>query len=171
MDRELSGAAVTSPNPGISAAGEAAGRSALNPSTGPAAIGGMRESEPESEPPPLPPIRQRAHTPAYKRVRSAEEDQLTTVVTDITRLAMAMRALSLSPHSEEEAPIENWGRPGDGPYAASGGVPEPVRGAGGTNRTHGLGATGSATPDIGGYATVPVASTDTHRQAASHYRA
>ena len=43
---------MSSPNPGISAAGEAAGRTALNPATGPAAIGGMLspgESEPEPD--------------------------------------------------------------------------------------------------------------------------
>jgi hypothetical protein len=157
---------VSSPNPGISAAGEAAGRTALNPSTGPAAIGGMRESEPE----PQPPVQQRTHTPAYKRVRSAEEEQLTTAVTDIMRLAMALRALSLDPDLEEVDASEEWGRPGDGPYAASGGTPGPAYDPSPTNRPHGLGATGGVTPGVGGYAAVPVASTDTHRQAASHYR-
>jgi hypothetical protein len=159
---------VSSPNPGISAAGEAAGRTALDPSTGPAAIGGLRESEPE----PQPPVHQRVHPPAYKRIRSAEEDRLTTVVTDITRLATAIGSLSLARHPEEAASSERyWGRSGGGQYPGAGGAPEPVHGASTTNRTHGLGATGGVTPGIGGYANVPVAKTDTHRQAASHYRA
>jgi hypothetical protein len=129
----------------------------------------MRESEPEPEP--QLPVHQRAHIPAYKRVRSAEEDHLTTVVTDITRLAVAMRALSLTPQPEEASSEGTSGRSGGGQYPGAGGTPEPVRGGGTTNRSHGLGATGAVTTGIGGYASVPVASTDTHRQAASHYRA
>jgi hypothetical protein len=159
---------VTSPNPGISAAGEAAGRTALDPSSGPAAIGGMRESEPE----PQPPVQPRNHTPAYKRVRSAEEDRLTDAVTDITRLGTAISSLFVARRPEEAvAPEEGWGRSGGGQLPGSGGTSEPVRGGGPTNRTHGLGATGSVTPGIGGYAAVPVAKTDTHRQAAGQYRA
>jgi hypothetical protein len=162
------GAAVSSPNPGISAAGEAAGRTALDPSSGPAAIGGMRETEPE----PQAPVHPRLHTPAYKRVRSAEEDRLTTVVTDLTRLATAIGSLSFARHPEEDDPSEvHWGRSGDGQYPGARGAPEPVRDGGTTNRTHGLGATGNATPGIAGYASVPDAQTDTHRQAASYYRA
>ena len=93
---------MSSPNPGISAAGEAAGRTALNPSTGPAAIGGMvvpGEAEPD---PPVP-----------QRVPSADEDRLTTVVSDIAKLATAMSALSLSRPREEATSREKiWGRSG-----------------------------------------------------------
>jgi hypothetical protein len=160
--------AVTSPNPGISAAGEAAGRTALDPSSGPAAIGGMRETEPE----PQPPVPQRTHLPAYKRVRSDEEDHLTDVVTDITRLAMAISSLSLAREpGEVDDPEEYWGPSGGGQHPGADGAPEPIHGGAPTNRSHGLGATGAVTPGIGGYSNVPVAQTDTHRQAASHYRA
>ena len=162
------GASVSSPNPGISAAGEAAGRTALDPSSGPAAIGGMRESEPE----PQPVVHQRNHTPAYKRVRSAEEDRLTTVVTDLTRLASAIGSLSFAQHPEGADSSEEYrGRSGGGRRPGAGGATESVHGGSTTNRTHGLGATGSVTPGIGGYASVPVAKTDAHRQAASHYSA
>jgi hypothetical protein len=152
---------VSSPNPGISAAGEAAGRTALNPSTGPAAIGGML-SPGEAEPEP----------PVHHPVRSPVEDRLTTVVSDITRLAAAMGALSLALYPEEPAPPETpWERSGGGQYAAAGGDSGSVNGGGTTEPTHGLGATGAATAGIGGYASVPIASTDAHRQAASRYRA
>jgi hypothetical protein len=159
---------VSSPNPGISAAGEAAGRTALDPTSGPAAIGGMRESEPEAQPP----VPQRTHTPAYKRVRSAEEDHLTAEVTDVTRLAAAIGSLFFARHPDEpDSSEEYWGQSGGGQLPGAGGMPEPVHGGDTGSRPHGLGATGSVTPGIVGYATVPVASTDTHRQAASHYRA
>jgi hypothetical protein len=151
---------VSSPNPGISAAGEAAGRTALNPATGPAAIGGML-SPGESEPEP----------PVHLPVRSPLEERLTTVVSDITRLAAAMGALSLALHPEDPAPPEApWGRSGGGQYAPAG-ADSGSGNAGTTEPTHGLGATGAATADIGGYASVPVASTDAHRQAASRSRA
>jgi hypothetical protein len=68
-------------NPGISAAGAAAGRSAQNPSVGPAAIGGMLSSSPEE------PIGFDAPEPAVI------EERLTLVVSAITRLADAMEAL------------------------------------------------------------------------------
>ena len=163
---------MSSPNPGISAAGEAAGRTALNPSTGPAAIGGMvvpGEAEPD---PPVP-----------QRVPSAEEDRLTTVVSDIAKLATAMSALSLSGPREEATSREKmWGRSGR-PQATAGGAPESVRARGSvpaaqsvpggstTKRTHGLEATGADTTSRGGYAKGPAASTDPQRQAASRYRA
>ena len=152
---------MSSPNPGISAAGEAAGRTALNPSTGPAAIGGMVVPG-ESEPAPLVP----------RRVRSASEDRLTTVVSDITKMARAMGALSLSLQPEDAPSREQYrGRSGGGRYAAVAGSPEPVPGTSTPHTTQGLGATGAVTTGIGGYANVPAVSTDTHRQAASRYRA
>jgi len=152
---------VSSPNPGISAAGEAAGRTALNPSTGPAAIGGMVVPG-ESEPAP----------PVPRRVRSASEDRLTTVVSDITTMARAMGALSLDLHPEEARSREqHTGHSGGGQDVTAAGSPEPVTGASTLHATQGLGATGAVTTGIGGYANVPAATTDTHRQTASRFRA
>src|ERR1019366_9856489 len=70
-----------SANPGVSAAGEAAGRSALNPSAGPAAIGGMLVpgEEPEVEP----------------SEQMKLQARLSNAVSDITKLANAMEALSV----------------------------------------------------------------------------
>lgn len=68
-------------NPGISAAGAAAGRSAQNPSAGPAAIGGMLSTSPEE------PIGFDGPEPVVL------EERLTLVVSAITRLADAMEAL------------------------------------------------------------------------------
>jgi hypothetical protein len=153
---------VSSPNPGISAAGEAAGRTALNPSTGPAAIGGMVVP---GESDPVPPVPQ--------RVRSASEDWLTTVVSDITTMAKAMSALSLDIRTGEVAPHEQHrGYAGGGQDVTAAGSPEPVPGASSPPHTsQGLGATGAVATGIGGYANVPAASADTHRQTASRYRA
>jgi hypothetical protein len=81
---------MSSPNPGISAAGEAAGRTAQNPSSGPAAIGGMlSEGEPEVEPSDDVTLRSR----------------LKTAISDIAKLAHAMGALSMDP--------TQWPRPSD----------------------------------------------------------
>jgi hypothetical protein len=152
---------MSSPNPGISAAGEAAGSAALNPLSGPAAIGGMvvpGESEPD---PPVP-----------QRVRSAVEDQLTAVVSDIAKMASVVGALSLSLPPERAPSREKiWGRSGGGPYAAGGGAAEPVQGGSTAHTSHGLGATGAVTTGIGGYANVPAVSGDTQRQATGRYRA
>jgi hypothetical protein len=151
---------VASPNPGISAAGEAAGKTALNPSTGPAAIGGMVVPG-ESEPDP----------PVYERDPSAGEERLTAVVSDISKLASAMSALSLSRYSKEAASRQKlWGRSGGAPYPTAGGTPESVHAGGTTKQANGLEATGSVATGIGGYASGPAASTDPHRKAASHYR-
>lgn len=111
--------------------------------------------------------------PVHHPVRSPVEDRLTTVVSDITRLAAAMGGLSLALYPEEPAPPEGpWERSGGGRYAPAGGDSGSAKG-GTTEPTHGLGATGAATATagIGGYASVPAASTDAHRQAASRYRA
>lgn len=116
----------------------------------------------ESEPAPAVP----------QRVRSASEDRLTTVVSDITRLARAMGALSLALRPEEApTPEQHRGRSGGGQYAAAAGAPETVPGAGTPHSTRGLGATGAVTTGIGGYANVPAVSADTRRQAASRFRA
>jgi hypothetical protein len=159
---------VASPNPGISAAGEAAGKTALNPSTGPAAIGGMvvpGEAEPEPEP------------PVYRRDPSDGEERLSAVVSDLSKLASAMRALSLSRYSKEAASRQKlWGRSGGAPFPTAGGAresvpaPESARAGGATKQANGLEATGSVTTGIGGYANGPAPSTDPHRQAASRSR-
>jgi hypothetical protein len=152
---------VSSPNPGISAAGEAAGRTALNPSTGPAAIGGMVVPG-ETEPTP----------PVPQRVRSASEDRLTFVVSDIATLARALGALSLDIHPEEAPPHDqHGGDSGGGQYVAAADPPEPVPNVGTPHTTPGLGATGSVTAGIGGYANGPAASADTHRQEPSRFLA
>ena len=152
---------MSSPNPGISAAGEAAGRTALNPSTGPAAIGGMVVPG-ESEPVP----------PVPRRVPSAAEDRLTTVVSDITTMARALGALSLDIHPEEAPSHEQPSRhSGGGPYAPGAGSPTPVQGPSTPQTTPGLGATGAVTTGIGGYANAPAVTADTHHQAVSRYRA
>jgi len=116
------------------------------------------------EPEPAPPV--------PRRVRSAAEDRLTDAVSDITRLATAMSALSLRLHPEE-APSRQQDRAlsGDGHYGTPGGHHELVQSGSTPHTTHGLGATGALTTGIGGYANVPDASTETHRQGASRYRA
>lgn len=73
---------MSSVNPGISAAGEAAGRTALDPSAGRAAIGGMLSVGEIPEDPETP-------DPATLQIR------LSTVVSDIAKLADAMEALKV----------------------------------------------------------------------------
>jgi hypothetical protein len=83
-----------------------------------------------------------------------------------------MRALSLSLQPEDAPSREQpRGRSGGGQYAAAAGSPEPVPGTNTPHTAQGLGATGAVTTGIGGYANVPAISADTHRQAASRYRA
>jgi hypothetical protein len=79
-------------NPGISAAGEAAGRTALDPSAGRAAIGGMLsvgEMEVSDE-----------ETPD----RSTPQGRLSSAISDITKLAAALQGLKLKATNETEAP-------------------------------------------------------------------
>jgi hypothetical protein len=75
------GAPTSGLNPGISAAGSAAKRTALDPSAGPAAIGGMLS------------LRNNALAPS--QAASPLQARLTAAVTDITRLANAMEVLSI----------------------------------------------------------------------------
>ena len=83
-----------------------------------------------------------------------------------------MRALSLSLDPEEvPSHQKDRGPSGDGHYGAPGGHHELVQSGSTPHTTHGLGATGALTTGIGGYANVPDASTETHRQGASRYRA
>jgi len=72
-------ASSSSLNPGISAAGSAARRTALDPSSGPAAIGGMLSTS--------------AVDPTPEE--TSPEIRLTIVVTEITKLANAVEALSI----------------------------------------------------------------------------
>jgi hypothetical protein len=71
---------MSSVNPGISAAGEAAGRTALDPSAGRAAIGGMLSAGG---------IPEEFETPDPDTVQS----RLSSVVSEIAKLAYAMGAL------------------------------------------------------------------------------
>jgi hypothetical protein len=74
---------MTSQNPGISAAGRALGRTALNPASGPAAIGGMLQTgQPDDD---LTDI-------DLADVRS----RLAKAISDITKLANAMEALAVT---------------------------------------------------------------------------
>jgi hypothetical protein len=100
------------------------------------------------------------------------EDRLTTVVSDITKLASAMGALSIHSNREEPTFRERlWGRSGGGPeHRSLVGDSDAARSANSSLRTRGLGATGTVTSEIGGYANRPVASADGQRQSASHYR-
>ena len=79
-DGRRRGASPSGLNPGISAAGSAAKRTALDPSAGPAAIGGMLVKNSVEPAPGAPPLR----------------DRLTAVVNDITKLANAVEVLSIA---------------------------------------------------------------------------
>jgi hypothetical protein len=146
---------VSSPNPGVSAAGEAAGRADLNPATGPAAIGGMLVPGPE---------------PSAQAVLL--QCRLTSAVSDITKLADILRTLSVDAHRGAELTGPPLGE------RSGGGVdPWPTLPAAGpsgeSNNTHrrfGLGATAAVTHNVSGY-TAPVAElTDGHHPPASHNR-
>jgi hypothetical protein len=85
---------MSSVNPGISAAGEAAGRTALDPSAGRAAIGGMLSvgEIPETE----------ISDPATLQTR------LSMVVSEITKLADAIQGLKMN-HTNERSPLGRVG--------------------------------------------------------------
>jgi hypothetical protein len=87
-------------------------------------------------------------------------------------MARAMGALSLDLRPQEARSREqHTGHPGGGPDVTAAGSPEPIPSASTPHATPGLGATGAVTTGIGGYANVPAATTDTHRQTASRFRA
>ncbi len=88
-DGRRRGASPSGLNPGISAAGSAAKRTALDPSAGPAAIGGMlvKNSVEHASPGALP-----------------LRDRLTAVVNDITKLANAVEVLSIALPDDAGAP-------------------------------------------------------------------
>lgn len=117
---------------------------------------------------PDPPVR----SAVEDRLPTVVEDRLTTVVSEITKLARAMGALSIHPNREEPASRAGlWGRSGSGPeHQGPVSAPESARSGSNAVRARGLGATGGVTSDVGGYANMPVASTDVQRQSASHYR-
>jgi hypothetical protein len=84
---------MSSQNPGISAAGRALGRTALNPASGPAAIGGMLQTgQPEDD----------ARAIDLSDVRS----RLAKAISDITKLANAMEALAVTV-ADESVPDEH----------------------------------------------------------------
>jgi hypothetical protein len=168
---------VASPNPGISAAGEAAGRTALNPSAGPAAIGGMLvpgEEEPEAETSDAIEV----HTEKPTEVLTEMETRLSSAVSDLTKLANALGALSMAPPREfrtlhDDSAGQNGvaGQNGAaGQPATTMAVADPSAGDGGSSRPVGFGAGSSETGTIGGYAASPGVAVETHRQVASYYR-
>jgi len=88
-------------NPGISAAGEAAGRTALDPSAGRAAIGGMLSVGEISD--------------AEALDRSTPQGRLSSAISDIAKLAGALQGLKLKTTHETGTP-----RRVDGAEAGSG---------------------------------------------------
>jgi hypothetical protein len=162
---------MASPNPGISAAGEAAGRTALNPSAGPAAIGGMLvpgEEEPEVESSDATDV----HADVPTEVLTEMETRLSSAVSDISKLAKALGALSMTAPREHRTqhpdPARQNGAAGEpSPTMA---VADPSAGDGGSSRPVGFGAGPGETGNIGGYAASPGAAVETHRQVASFYR-
>jgi hypothetical protein len=142
---------MPSPNPGISAAGEAAGRTALNPKAGPAAIGGMLVpgEEPETEP----------------SEKSTLQTRLSSAVSDIAKLANAMAALSLDVH-RAPAPVSSARRDDASttPAAGDGG------GDVGAARPSGFTTISGESGSISSYTVRPAASAESTRQVASHYR-
>jgi hypothetical protein len=162
---------MASPNPGISAAGEAAGRTALNPSAGPAAIGGMLvpgEEEPEVETSEA--TDGQADVPT--EVLTEMETRLSSAVSDISKLANALGALSLAAPREYQTRQPDSARHNGaaGEPATTMAVAEPSAGDGGSSRPVGFGAGSGETGNIGGYAASPGAAVETHRQVASFYR-
>jgi hypothetical protein len=146
---------MPSPNPGISAAGEAAGRTALNPNAGPAAIGGMLVPGEEPE------VERSGETTLQIRLSSA--------VSDITKLANAMVALSLGGRRAPEAaptPVHNGWRDDGSPVPAAG------DGGGETNagRPPGFTTISGESGTMSGYAARPGAAVESNRQVASYYR-
>jgi hypothetical protein len=91
---------MTSLNPGVSAAGAAAGRTARNPAAGQAAIGGMLHPG-ENADPDLSDL-------------SELQVRLSSVVSDVAQLASAIETLTLAPHQEANGREGKWGREGEG---------------------------------------------------------
>lgn len=91
------------------------------------------------------------------------------MVSEISNLAIALEALSLK--RQESVPVRPLEERGGGegsrpPFPTETGAPVSSQ----AGSSYGLGATAAAPSAIAGYARLPMTSTDTHRQAASHYR-
>jgi hypothetical protein len=166
---------VASPNPGISAAGEAAGRTALNPSAGPAAIGGMLvpgEEEPEVEKSDAADGPTDVHPEVPTEVLSEMQSRLSSAVSDLSKLANALGALSMAPPREHRTGHDDMARQNGGGREATAtmAVADPSAGDGGASRPVGFGAGSGETGTIGGYAASPGAAVETQHQVASFYR-
>jgi hypothetical protein len=147
---------MASPNPGISAAGEAAGRTALNPSAGPAAIGGMLVpgEEPEIEP-----------TESIKMQR-----RLSSAVLDITKLANALEALSVTRPYPGRASGEGGDRHGEDGRSVPGRVhSDSSNGEAAARVPRTVGSVGESAPKLADFTTISRPPPDAPRQAASHY--
>ncbi len=94
---------MSSQNPGISAAGRALGRTALNPASGPAAIGGMLQAGNDEDD-------LREVDPSGARSR------LTKAISDITKLANALEALAVTSSPEAAAADPDVPMPAIGGY-------------------------------------------------------
>lgn len=94
---------MSSQNPGISAAGRALGRTALNPASGPAAIGGMLQAG-------------NVEDDAWDVDPSGTRTRLTKAVSDITKLANALEALAVTASPETDATDRDGALPAIGGY-------------------------------------------------------
>jgi hypothetical protein len=94
---------MSSQNPGISAAGKAAGKTALNPAAGPAAIGGMLQAGDLAEDP-------------SDFDLTGVQSRLAKAVSDIAKLANAMEALSAMNTREAEESARDDRMPDIGGY-------------------------------------------------------
>ena len=148
---------MASANPGVSAAGEAAGRSALNPFAGPAAIGGMLV--PGDEPDVEPSEQMKLHA------------RLSTAVSDITKLANAMEALSINlPRGRSVVPeMSDMRRDGEG-GSVTPSVLDSVQGDTSGHVTRPAGTAAEAAHTLSGFSRMAHPTSDAQRQAASHYR-
>jgi hypothetical protein len=151
---------MSSPNPGISAAGEAAGRTALNPKTGPAAIGGMLVPGPE---------------PSALAV--SLQNRLISAVSDVTKLLNVLRELSLNLNRADtstEQPLRQRSASGEPPppFPHSGPVVEngTSNGSRDPRQGYGLGATAAVATDITGYRPSSMEAVDWQHPPTSYYR-
>ncbi len=94
---------MSSQNPGISAAGRALGRTALNPASGPAAIGGMLQAG-------------HLEGDAWEGELSDVRSRLSRAISDITKLANAMEALSVKVMPETDELERDARKPDIGGY-------------------------------------------------------
>jgi len=98
----------------------------------------LSPGEAEPDPPVRPAVEDRPPT--------VGEYRLTSVVSEITKLASAMGALSIHSNREEPTSSERlWGRSGGGPeHQSPVGDSDSARSGNNSVRTRGLGATGAA---------------------------